>query len=105
VAAAHNKRGVALVALARRDDALDAFCAALLSDERCAAALVNIGNLLLEDGHELDAVDYYESALRLDDAYAAAYGNLGVALRRLGRRPESVRALKTAARLAGRRRS
>jgi tetratricopeptide (TPR) repeat protein len=100
-AAAHNKRGVALVALRRRDEALEAFCAALLSDERCAPALVNIGNLLLEDGHELDAIDYYESALRIDDAYAAAYGNLGVALRRMGRRPESVRALKRAARLSG----
>jgi tetratricopeptide (TPR) repeat protein len=104
-AAAHNKRGVALVALRRRGDALEAFCAALISDERCAPALVNIGNLLLEDGHALDAIDYYESALRIDDAYPAAYGNLGVALRRLGRRPESVRALKRADRLLGSRRS
>jgi tetratricopeptide (TPR) repeat protein len=104
-AAAHNKRGVALVVLGRRDDALEAFCAALVADERCAPALVNIGNLLLEDGHVLDAVDYYDSALRIDDGYAAAHGNLGVALRRLGRGGESVRALKRAARLSMRRRS
>ena len=79
--------------------------AALLADERCAPALVNIGNLLLEDGHVLDAVDHYESALRIDDGYAPAHGNLGVAFRRLGRGVESIRALKRAARLSMRRRS
>jgi len=101
-AAAHNKRGVACIALGRRLDALDAFCAALTRDERCAPALVNLGNLLLEDGHALDAIDHYDAAIRADENYPAAYRNLGIALRRVGRRSESVRALRSADRLAGR---
>jgi tetratricopeptide (TPR) repeat protein len=100
----HNKIGVARIGLGRRDDAFDAFCTALEHDERCAAALVNVGNLLLEDGHALDAIDYYEAALRADETYAAGYRNLGIALKRLGRRAEAVRALRSADRYAGRRR-
>jgi predicted Zn-dependent protease len=103
-AAIENKRGVALVGLARRDEALAAFCAALEADEQHAPALVNLGNLLLEDGHPEDAVDYYEAALRADPHYALAYQNLGVACKRLGRRAESVRNLRVAARLESRRR-
>ena len=104
-AAAHNKAGVASVALGRRDAARASFCDALARDERCAAALVNLGNLLLEDGHPHDAVDYYEAAIRLDESYADAHRNLGIALRRLGRRADAVRALRAAARLAARRSS
>jgi len=102
-ARAHNKTGVALVALGRRDEAIEAFCRALEVDERLADALVNIGTLLLEDGHVADAVDYYEGAIRIDESCALAYRNLSVALRRLGRRPEAVRALRTAVRLSNRR--
>ena len=93
LATAHNKRGVALV---------EAFCAALAQDERCAPALVNLGNMLLEGGHALDAIDYYDAAIRADETYPAAYRNLGIALRRVGRRAESVRALRSADRIAGR---
>ena len=59
--------------------------------------------MLLEDGHLLDAVDYYAAAIRADETYATAHRNLGVAYKRLGRRGEAVRALRTAARLEGRR--
>ncbi|HMD02416.1 MAG TPA: hypothetical protein VKG44_05565, partial [Candidatus Baltobacteraceae bacterium] len=48
---AHNKRGVALIGLARREDALAAFGDALTCVENHAPALVNVGNLLLEEGH------------------------------------------------------
>jgi tetratricopeptide (TPR) repeat protein len=102
---AHNKRGVACVELGRPDEALAAFEEALGHDERSAAALVNLGNLLLEAGHELDAIDYYRGAARADETYALAERNLGVALKRLGRHAEAVRALRTAARLEGRRRA
>ncbi|MDQ2909391.1 MAG: tetratricopeptide repeat protein [Candidatus Eremiobacteraeota bacterium] len=102
-AAASNKRGVALIALQRRAEALDAFCEALEHDERYAPALTNIGNLLLEDGEARDAVDHYRAALSADPAYAGAYRNLGVALRRTGRRAQAVRAWRVAARLEGRR--
>ena len=98
----YNKLGVARMALGRRDDALEAFCAALELDEHCAPALVNVGNLFLEDGHPLDAIDYYQAALRADDSYPPAYRHLGIALRRLGRRAEAVRALRAADRNAGR---
>ncbi len=102
-AAVHNKRGVAFMALGERDAALAAFASALDVDERCAAALTNLGNLLFEDGHVADAVDYYTAALRADAAYALAHRNLGVALKRLGRRSEAVRSLRTASRSASRR--
>ncbi len=97
-AAIANKRGVALVALGRRDEALAAFCDALDADERAAPALVNLGNLLVEDGHASDAVDYYRSAIACDDGYAPAYRNLGIALKRLGRRGEAVGAFRAAVR-------
>jgi tetratricopeptide (TPR) repeat protein len=99
----HNKRGVAYVALGRRPEALEAFCAALDCNERCAPALVNLGNLLLEDGHSRDAIDYYEAAIAADEGYPPAHRNLGIALKRLGRRSEAVRALRLADRLEGRR--
>lgn len=102
---AENKRGVALVELGRTAEALSAFDEALAHDERHAPALVNIGNLLLEAGDALDAIDYYRSALLYDDSYALAQRNLGIALKRLGRHAEGVRALRTAARLEGRRRA
>ena len=101
---AENKRGVALVELRLTDEALQAFDEALAHDERSAPALVNVGNLLLEAGEALDAVDYYRAALLCDESYALAQRNLGIALKRLGRHAESVRALRTAARLEGRRR-
>jgi len=101
-AAAHNKRGVALIRLAERDAAAMAFLAALEAAPQHVPAIVNVGNLLLESGLPADAVEHYEAALRLDDRYAPAYENLGVALRQLGRRAESVRALRTAGRLTSR---
>jgi tetratricopeptide (TPR) repeat protein len=101
VAAVHNKRGVALVALGDRDAALEAFCAALEAHETAVPALVSIGNLLFEAGHAADAVDYYRAALRLDDAYAVAHANLAAALRSLGDRAGAVRALRAAVRLEG----
>jgi len=104
-AAVYNKQGVALVALGRRDEALASFCGALSLNERCAPALVNIGNLLLEDGHVADAIDYYEAAISADERYHVAYANLGVALKRVGRPADAVRALRSAARLEVRQRA
>ncbi len=75
----HNKRGLALLR-ARRPAAaaVAAFVAALDADDRCAPAIVNVGNLLLEDGVLNDAVAHYQAALAIDDAYAAAHLNLGM---------------------------
>ena len=101
---AHNKRGVALMALGRPDESLSAFCAALVALENYAPTLVNIGNMLLEDGDVEDAVEYYRAAIRSDANYPGAYLNLGVALKRLGRSGEAVRHLRKAIRLEARRR-
>ena len=98
----HNKRGVAYIGVAHRDDALAAFASALACDGACAPALTNIGNLLLEDGHAGDAIDYYDAAIAADENYALAHRNLGIALRRVGRRGESVSALRKADRLEAR---
>jgi tetratricopeptide (TPR) repeat protein len=104
-AAAHNKRGVALIAVGRREEALAAFCDALAVVERYAPALVNIGNLLLEDGDVADAIEHYRAALVADERYSGAHFNLAVALKRAGRAGEAVHHLRTAQRLEGRRRS
>ncbi len=97
-----NKRGIALVKLGRRDEALQAFQNVLDAMPRYAPSLVNVGNLCLEDGSIDDAVMHYEAAIRADDEYPVAHLNLGVALKHLGRTSESVRELKKASRLEGR---
>jgi tetratricopeptide (TPR) repeat protein len=98
-----SKRAVALIALRRRDEARAVLNLALGEDERCAPALVNFGNLLLEDGDPAHAVEYYNAAIQADSEYAGAYFNLGVALKKMGRRSEAVRHLRTAQRLEMRR--
>jgi tetratricopeptide (TPR) repeat protein len=49
-----------------------------------AAAHVNLGIALREQGKLVDAVTEYRSALRIDPGYARAHNNLGVALNELG---------------------
>lgn len=95
-----NKRGVALVGLGRRDEARQAFENALQEKPRFAPALVNLGNLLLEDGELQAAVAQYESAIRSDDRYAPAHHNLAVGYKRLGRTADSVRELRRAHKLS-----
>lgn len=97
-----NKRGVALVHLGRREEALAAFCAALEARPRFAPALANVGNLLLEDGDLEDAIVHYEAAILADDRYGIAHLNLAVAYKRCGRTADSVREMRRASRLEGR---
>lgn len=101
-AAVHNKRGVALVSMNRKPEALIDFCAALELRPTFAAALVNIGNVYLEEGNIQEAVVRYLAAVRADEAYALAHFNLGAAYKQLGRHAEAVRELRTAARLEAR---
>jgi tetratricopeptide (TPR) repeat protein len=72
---------------------------ALAADPHCVPAIVNVGNLLLEDAVLDDAVAHYEAALRLDEAYAAGHFNLGIAYKRLGRRADAVREFRRADRI------
>ncbi|MFN2460166.1 MAG: tetratricopeptide repeat protein [Candidatus Velthaea sp.] len=101
-AAVANKRGVAHVRRGDREAAVGAFVDAVLADASFVPAIVNIGNLLLEDDAVDEAVIHYEAALLLDDTYAAGHLNLGVAYKRLGRRGEAVREFRRANRLEGR---
>lgn len=101
-ASAANKRGIAHVRRGDRAAAVDAFVDALLAHPSFVPAIVNVGNMLLEDGAVDEAVEHYEAAVRLDDTYAVGHLNLGVAYKRLGRRGDAVRAFRRANRLEGR---
>ncbi|MDQ6929667.1 MAG: tetratricopeptide repeat protein [Candidatus Eremiobacteraeota bacterium] len=101
-AAVINKRGIARVHQNRRDEALEDFTAALEFKPQFASALLNIGNLLLEDGELDEAIAHYESAVRSDDSYAVAHMNLSAAYKKAGRHAESVREFRRASRLEGR---
>lgn len=72
------------------------FAMALELSPAFAPALVNVGNLLLEDGDLKGAVARYEAALRSDDGYHVAHLNLGVAYKKLGRHAEAVREFRRA---------
>jgi tetratricopeptide (TPR) repeat protein len=98
-AARLNKRGVALVSLHRRDEALAAFEDALAVMPRFAPALVNIGNLHLESDELEPAVARYQAAIAADDRYGPAHHNLAVAYKRMGRTADSVRELRRAGKL------
>jgi tetratricopeptide (TPR) repeat protein len=97
-----NKCGVALVALRRFAEAREAFEAALEARATFAPALVNLGNLSLEEGRTSEAIARYERAIAADPEYAPAYLNFGIACKRSGRRAEAVRHFRTAARLEAR---
>jgi tetratricopeptide (TPR) repeat protein len=97
--AAFSKRGVCKVLLGNRAGARDDFHAALARDPRCAAALVNLGNLAQESGDTGEALVRYEAAIAADADYAPAHHNLGVLYRTIGRIDESVRELRKAATL------
>jgi len=71
---------------------------ALELDPRHPRAMVNLGNVALEDGRIDDAIEQYQGALRIDDTFANAHHNLGVAYRRKGQVGKSVQALRRAQR-------
>ena len=101
-AAIVNKRGVAFVALDRREDARSAFLSALEIVAEYGPALVNLGNLELEQEHFEPAIAYYERALRSDGELASAHRHLGLAYQRIGRTVEAMRFFNRARRLEGR---
>jgi lipoprotein NlpI len=100
--AALSKRGVCKVLTGDRAGARDDFQAALARDPRCAAALVNLGNLAQESGDADEARTRYKAAIAADANYAPAHHNLGVLYRAIGRIDESVRELRLAAVLESR---
>lgn len=94
-----NERAVEAIRAGERERAVLLLAQALEADGQLPRTIVNVGNMLLEDGAIDDAIVHYEAALRLDDRYAPAHHNLGVALRRRGDRAGSVRHLRRATRL------
>ena len=99
VPAALSKRGVCHIRLGERELAARDFARALELDAHCLPAIVNLGNMALEDERMDEAIGRYERALHIDPDYAMAHHNLGVAYRKQGRLAESVRELRAAAKL------
>lgn len=96
-ATALSKRGVCHIRLGERELAARDFEHALSVDSRCLAALVNLGNMALEDDRVEDAIERYARALAIDPEYPMAHHNLGVAYRKMGRLADSVNELRAAA--------
>jgi tetratricopeptide (TPR) repeat protein len=97
-----NKRGVALVALDRRDEARAAFESAFESVAGYAPALINLGNLEFEAERYENAAALYARAVASDEDSASAHRHLALAYRRLGRSGDSLREFSRARRLEGR---
>jgi len=100
-AAILNKRGISRVRQDRRQEGRADFAAALQIDAKYAPSLVNVGNLLLEDGRLEEAIEQYEEALRSDDDYAVAHMNLSAAYKKAGRHDDAVREFRRAGRVEG----
>jgi len=94
-----NKRGISRVYQGRREEALTDFSAALGLDPTFAPSLVNLGNLLLEDGDLEEAIVHYECAVRSDDSYSVAHVNLAAAYKKAGRHADAVRQFRRANRV------
>lgn len=97
-----NKRGVAKARLGMAEDARGDFERALSVQPSFPAALVNLGNLALEEDRVDEAVAHYERAIAIDAEYSGAHFNASIAYKRLGRYEDAVRALRTAQKLEGR---
>ncbi len=98
-----NKRGVARTAQAEIAPGVEDFTAALALDARYVPAIVNLGNVALEQGRAEEALARYEEAIALDPRHARAFVGAAAAYKRLGRYAEAVRAIRTAQRLEARR--
>jgi len=98
VAAALSKRGVCRLKWGDRTEAERDLRQAVATDDRCLSAIVNLGNLMLEDGKFDEAQVHYDRALRIDETYSFAHYNLGVLYRKRGNLAASIRELRLAAR-------
>ncbi|MER3425990.1 MAG: hypothetical protein C4298_06780 [Thermus sp.] len=85
--------------LDERREAEAAFKEALARDKGHLRALVNLGNLRLEEGQVDEAIRLYQEALRLDPDFPQAHHNLAAAYRRKGQLDKAVFHLKKSQRL------
>src|SRR5262249_5450434 len=75
---AHNMLGVVLDRLARKDEALDHFNAAVKLDPAFVSGRNNLGRFLAERGERTEAIKQFEQVLKIDPAHVQAHFNLGV---------------------------
>lgn len=94
------RRGNALRAEGRHDEAITSYRQALEHKPRMAVIHNNLGNALKDDGRLDEAVAAYRDALRFDPGYAAGANNLGSALRTLKRDEDALACFHQAVALA-----
>jgi len=95
----YNNLGIALRALGKFEEAVQAYQKALMLKPDYADACYNMGNSLASLDRHAAALEQYEKALMFkpDDAYT--YYNIGVAMQELGRHAEAVGNFKRAIQL------
>lgn len=98
---AHNNLGNALAAVGRKQEAMDAFIAAMHDDPRSADPHINLGAILFEmPGRLADAINQWEQATRINPGIAEAHSNLAFALMRVpGRLPDALKEFDAALRI------
>jgi predicted O-linked N-acetylglucosamine transferase (SPINDLY family) len=87
---AHLHQGLALAALNRHEEALDAFNKALAISPRNAAVLTSRGDALCDLGRPAEALESYDRAIGSDPRTVPALLNRGNLLRSLGRPGEAL---------------
>ncbi|MCS7069361.1 MAG: tetratricopeptide repeat protein [Meiothermus sp.] len=91
--------GLVQIRSGRREEARQAFEAALKADPRHYRVRTNLANLTLEAGQTDEAIRMYEEVLKLNPDYALAHHNLGAAYRKKGLIDKSVYHIKRGQRL------
>jgi tetratricopeptide (TPR) repeat protein len=103
-ARAENNLGLIFESEAKVDEALDAYRKAIAWQEQNPHAseqpYVNLGNLLMTEGHTEQAIPYLQQAVRLAPGNAYCHLKLGVAYMRSHRLDEAKRELEQATQLA-----
>jgi len=91
--------GLIQIMRGQREEARQAFEAALQADPRHFRAKTNLANLALEAGQTDEAIRLYQEVLKLNPEYALAHHNLGAAYRKKGQIDKAVYHIKQGQRL------
>jgi tetratricopeptide (TPR) repeat protein len=98
-AAAHEKRGQALVLLGKIDEAIVSYKRAISLDLKNANAHYSLGNALKDKGQVDEAIACFQKAIALDPKFVTAHNSLGFALDAVGKQKEAIEAWRRAVRL------
>jgi tetratricopeptide (TPR) repeat protein len=96
----YNNMGIAMAALGRTADAIDAYQKSLGINGDSSQTHNNLGSALAEAGRLDEAKPQIEKAIELDSDNGAAHINLGHLLEVTGHRPEAIEQLKSGMELA-----